>query len=214
MSVEQKESDGIQTQTEKSTTPRKKRKIIPVKANNQPTKVNLGILKAEYEGGILTRAQICEKYGINKSTLYRHAVSGEWEFGRNQERALTTMQTALVRRMGERRAQISDQHLVELNDLKTEIFAETDPRKYRALNEKTEAVVKVIKAERLALALPDSYKYVEQKTETTFRVEDALRELEDIEGESEEVTDIHLPREISAPGEDSKESNHWPNGGK
>jgi hypothetical protein len=66
----------------------------------------------------------------------------------------------------------------------------------------------------LSLALPDSYKYVEQKTETTFRVEDALRELEDIEGESEEVTDIHLPREISAPGEDNKEPNHWPNGGK
>ena len=211
MSVEQQGSEGTKTKTGNTTMPSKKsRKVIPVNAPGQKTKVNLGLLKSEYEGGILTRAQICEKHGINKSTLYRHAISGDWEFGRNQEKALTTMQTALVRRMGERRAQISDQHLGELNEIKAEILSETDPRKYRALNEKTEALVKVIKAERLALALPDSYKYVEQKTETTFKVEDALRELEEIEGEYEEVEDIHLPREISAPDQDHKEQDMWP----
>ena len=95
-----------------------KRKVIAVKAPNQATKVNLGLLRSEYEGGILTRAQICEKHSINKSTLYRHAVNGDWEFGKNQEKALTTMQTALVRRLGERRATVSDQHLGELNELK------------------------------------------------------------------------------------------------
>ena len=186
-----------------------KRKVIAVRAPNQATKVNLGLLRSEYEGGILTRAQICEKHSINKSTLYRHAVNGDWEFGKNQEKALTTMQTALVRRLGERRATVSDQHLGELNELKAEILAETDPRKYRALNEKAEALIKVIKAERLTLALPDSYKYVEQKNETTFKVEDALRELEDIEGEYEDVQDVHLPRETSLSKDHEEQPPEW-----
>ena len=217
MSQEPKESVDTKTKTGSSTMPEKRqkkpKKIVPVKAEKQNTKVNLAFLKSEYEGGILTRAQICEKHGINKSTLYRHAVSGEWEFGRNQDKALTTMQTAMVRRMGERRADIGEQHLMELNELKTEIFAETDPRKYRALNEKTEALIKVIKAERLALALPDSYKYVEQKTETTFKVEDALRELEEIDGDYEEVDDIHLPRETSLSKATESGDNGWQNSG-
>ena len=187
----------------------RKQKVPAVKAPNQATKVNLALLKSEYEGGILTRAQICEKHGINKSTLYRHSVNGDWEFGRNQEKALTTMQTALVRRLGERRASVSDQHLGELNEIKAEILAETDPRKYRSLNEKAEALIKVIKAERLTLALADSYKYVEQKTETTFKVEDALRELEDIEGEYEDVQDVHLPRETSLSKDQEDTQDKW-----
>ena len=36
------------------------------------------------------------------------------------------------------------------------------------------------------------------------------RELEEIEGDYEEVEDIHLPREISAPDQDHKEQDIWP----
>ena len=67
----------------------------------------------------------------------------------------------------------------------------------------------MIKTERLTLALPDSYKYVEQKNETTFKLEDALRELEDIEGDYEDVEDIHLPRETSLSKDQENTQDKW-----
>ena len=70
-------------------------------------------------------------------------------------------------------------------------------------------MIKVIKSERLTLALPDSYKYVEQKNETTFKVEDALRELEDIEGDYEDVQDVHLPRETSLSKDQKETPPEW-----
>ena len=166
-----------------------KQKIVPVNQKKQKTKTNLALLKVDYEGGIMTRAEIAEKHGINKSTLYRHAVNQSWEFGRNQEKALVAMQTAMVRRLGERRADINDQHLVELNELKEQLIDANDVKDVRMLSDKTEALLKIIRGERMALGLPSDYKYVEQKNETTFKVEDALRELDTINGEYVEVSD-------------------------
>tara|TARA_R100000808_G_C2153869_1_gene164491 strand:- start:4503 stop:5024 length:522 start_codon:yes stop_codon:yes gene_type:complete len=166
-----------------------KQKIVAVNQKKQKTKTNLALLKVDYEGGIMTRAEIAEKHGINKSTLYRHAVNNTWQFGKNQEKALTAMQTAMVRRLGERRAEVNDQHLVELNEIKEDLFKATEIKEVKILSDKTEALLKIIRGERLALGLPSDYKYVEQKNETTFKVEDALRELDTINGDYTEVSD-------------------------
>ena len=164
-------------------------KVVAVRQKKQKTKTNLALLKVDYEGGIMTRAEIAEKHGINKSTLYRHAVNHSWEFGKNQEKALVAMQTAMVRRLGERRADINDQHLVELNELKEQLIDTADIKTVRMLSDKTEAILKIIGGERMALGLPSDYKYVEQKTETTFKVEDALRELDTIKGDYVEINE-------------------------
>ena len=160
-------------------------KVVAVRQKKQKTKTNLALLKVDYEGGIMTRAEIAEKHGINKSTLYRHAVNHSWEF----EKPLVAMQTAMVRRLGERRADINDQHLVELNELKEQLIDTADIKTVRMLSDKTEAILKIIRGERMALGLPSDYKYVEQKTETTFKVEDALRELDTIKGDYVEINE-------------------------
>ncbi len=42
---------------------------------------------------------------------------------------------------------------------------------------KADTVMKIIRSERIALAMPNEYKYIEQKNENVYRVEDALKEL-------------------------------------
>jgi len=59
--------------------------------------------------------------------------------------------------------------------------------------------MKIIRSERIALAMPNEYKYIEQKNENVYRVEDALKELnvqmhgEVIEGEIIAEPSITIP---------------------
>ena len=139
--------------------------------------VNKALIKTEFEGGLLTQTALCEKYGIHRGTLHRWAVAGEWEFARRREEALVEAQTALVRRMGQRRAEISEQHLHELNDLKDDLMACKNVKEASLISSKADTLLKLIRGERLSLAMPDSFKYIEQKSENIYRVEDALKDI-------------------------------------
>ena len=144
-------------------------------------KVDALKLRVDYEGGLHTKTEICNRHGISPATMYRHAAKGNWEYACKREEMLVSAQTALVKRMGTRRAELSDQHLVELAEVKEELLLASDYKGVQIAEKRAKALGDIIRSERLALALPNEYKYVESKTETTFKVEDALKEIEGLE---------------------------------
>jgi hypothetical protein len=179
------------------------RKPVKKRGNSNATKVTTGskheakhhreVMKAavrvDYEAGILTRSQICEKYGFWQSTLTKYINAGDWKYASRREEALTTMHTRMIQKYADDRANISHQHLDELNNLKEKVLSSKDTTELNIWSSKADTVMKIIRSERIALAMPNEYKYIEQKNENVYRVEDALKELnvqmhgEVIEGE-------------------------------
>ena len=179
------------------------RKPVKRRGNSNATKVTTGskheakhhrevmkaAVKVDYEAGILTRSQICDKYGFWQSTLTKYINAGDWKYASRREEALTTMHTRMIQKYADDRANISHQHLDELNNLKEKVLSSKDTSELNIWSAKADTVMKIIRSERIALAMPNEYKYIEQKNENVYRVEDALKELnvqmhgEVIEGE-------------------------------
>ena len=167
------------------------RKPVKKRGNNNATKVTTGskkeakhhrevmkaAVKVDYEAGILTRSQICEKYGFWQSTLTKYVNAGNWQYASKREQALTSMHTRMIQKYADDRANISHQHLDELNNLKEKVLNSKDAGELSIWSAKADTVMKIIRSERIALAMPNEYKYIEQKNENVYRVEDALKEL-------------------------------------
>ena len=167
------------------------RKPVKRRGNSNATKVTTGskheakhhreVMKAavrvDYEAGILTRSQLCDKYGFWQSTLTKYINAGDWKYASRREEALTTMHTRMIQKYADDRANISHQHLDELNDLKEKVLSAKDTSELNIWSSKADTVMKIIRSERIALAMPNEYKYIEQKNENVYRVEDALKEL-------------------------------------
>ena len=167
------------------------RKPVKKRGNNNATKVTTGskkeakhhrevmkaAVKVDYEAGILTRSQICEKYGFWQSTLTKYVNAGNWQYASKREQALTSMHTRMIQKYADDRANISHQHLDELNNLKEKVLNSKDAGELSIWSAKAATVMKIIRSERIALAMPNEYKYIQQKNENVYRVEDALKEL-------------------------------------
>ena len=87
------------------------------------------------------------------------------------------MHTRMIQKYADDRANISHQHLDELNSLKEKVLNSKDASELSMWSAKADTVMKLIRSERIALAMPNEYKYIEQKNENVYRVEDALKEL-------------------------------------
>ena len=204
------------------------RKPVKKRGNNNATKVTTGskheakhhrevmkaAVKVDYEAGILTRSQICDKYGFWQSTLTKYINAGDWKYASRREEALTTMHTRMIQKYADDRANISHQHLDELNNLKEKVLSSRDTSELNIWSAKADTVMKIIRSERIALAMPNEYKYIEQKNENVYRVEDALKELnvqmhgEVIEGEIIAEPDNNTPSlEIINDGKRKEEEN-------
>ena len=204
------------------------RKPVKKRGNNNATKVTTGskheakhhrevmkaAVKVDYEAGILTRSQICDKYGFWQSTLTKYINAGDWKYASRREEALTTMHTRMIQKYADDRANISHQHLDELNNLKEKVLSSRDTSELNIWSAKADTVMKIIRSERIALAMPNEYKYIEQKNENVYRVEDALKELnvqmhgEVIEGEIIAEPDNNTPSlEIINDGKREKAEN-------
>ena len=167
------------------------RKPVKKRGNSNATKVSTGskheakhhravmkaAVKVDFESGILTRSQICEKYGFWQSTLTKYVNAGNWQYASKREQALTSMHTRMIQKYADDRANISHQHLDELNNLKEKVLNSKDAGELSIWSAKADTVMKIIRSERIALAMPNEYKYIEQKNENVYRVEDALKEL-------------------------------------
>ena len=204
------------------------RKPVKKRGNSNATKVTTGskheakhhrevmnaAVKVDYEAGILTRSQICDKYGFWQSTLTKYINAGDWKYASRREEALTTMHTRMIQKYADDRANISHQHLDELNNLKEKVLSSRDTSELNIWSAKADTVMKIIRSERIALAMPNEYKYIEQKNENVYRVEDALKELnvqmhgEVIEGEIIAEPDNNTPSlEIINDGKREKAEN-------
>ena len=159
-------------------------------------------VKVDFESGILTRSQICEKYGFWQSTLTKYVNAGNWQYASKREEALTSMHTRMIQKYADDRANISHQHLDELNSLKEKVLNSKDASELSIWSAKADTVMKLIRSERIALAMPNEYKYIEQKNENVYRVEDALKELDTqmgnnvIEGEIIAESNVEQPLKI------------------
>ena len=168
------------------------RKNVKTRGNSNTTKVTTGskfeakhhrevrkaAMKVDFQSGLLTRGQICDKYGVWRSTLSKYENSGDWAYASKREAALASMHTKMIQKYSEGRATYSDQHLEELNTLKDSVLNAKSKEDLELWVLKAEAVMKIIRSERIALAMPNEYKYIEQKNENVYRVEDALKELD------------------------------------
>ena len=200
------------------------RKPVKKRGNNNATKVTTGskkeakhhrevmkaAVKVDYEAGILTRSQICEKYGFWQSTLTKYVNAGNWQYASKREQALTSMHTRMIQKYADDRANISHQHLDELNNLKEKVLNSKDAGELSIWSAKADTVMKIIRSERIALAMPNEYKYIEQKNENVYRVEDALKELDTqmgnnvIEGEIIAESNVKQPLKIIHHAESNK----------
>ena len=192
------------------------RKPVKKRGNSTATKVSTGskheakhhravmkaAVKVDFESGILTRSQICEKYGFWQSTLTKYVNAGNWQYASKREEALTHMHTRMIQKYADDRANISHQHLDELNSLKEKVLNSKDASELSIWSAKADTVMKLIRSERIALAMPNEYKYIEQKNENVYRVEDALKELDTqmgnnvIEGEIIAESNVEQPLKI------------------
>jgi hypothetical protein len=200
------------------------RKPVKKRGNSNATKVSTGskheakhhraVMKAavrvDFEAGILTRSQICEKYGFWQSTLTKYVNAGNWQYASKREEALTHMHTRMIQKYADDRANISHQHLDELNNLKEKVLNSKDTSELGIWSAKADTVMKIIRSERIALAMPNEYKYIEQKNENVYRVEDALKELniqmgnDVIEGEIIAESNVEKPLKIIHHAESNK----------
>ena len=200
------------------------RKPVKKRGNSNATKVSTGskheakhhravmkaAVKVDFESGILTRSQICEKYGFWQSTLTKYVNAGNWQYASKREEALTSMHTRMIQKYADDRANISHQHLDELNSLKEKVLNSKDASELSIWSAKADTVMKLIRSERIALAMPNEYKYIEQKNENVYRVEDALKELDTqmgnnvIEGEIIAESNVEQPLKIIHHAESNK----------
>ena len=128
------------------------------------------------------------------------------------------MHTRMIQKYADDRANISHQHLDELNNLKEKVLNSKDTSELGIWSAKADTVMKIIRSERIALAMPNEYKYIEQKNENVYRVEDALKELDIqmgndiIEGEIIAESNVEKPLKIIHHAESNKaediEQNH------
>jgi len=203
------------------------RKPVKKRGNSNATKVSTGskheakhhravmkaAVKVDFEAGILTRSQICEKYGFWQSTLTKYVNAGNWQYASKREEALTSMHTRMIQKYADDRANISHQHLDELNNLKEKVLNSKDAGELSIWSAKADTVMRIIRSERIALAMPNEYKYIEQKNENVYRVEDALKELNTqmgndvIEGEIIAESNIKQPLKIINNAESNKSEN-------
>ena len=187
------------------------RKPVKKRGNSNATKVTTGskheakhhrevmkvAVRVDYEAGILTRSQICDKYGFWQSTLTKYINAGDWKYASRREEALTTMHTRMIQKYADDRANISHQHLDELNNLKEKVLSARDSGELNIWSAKADTVMKIIRSERIALAMPKEYKYIEQKNENVYRVEDALKELNvQMHGEVQIFVDVRIQQPL------------------
>ena len=116
---------------------------------------NLLALKSDFESGIESKVAIAKKHGISAVTLWRHAQKGEWNYGRLREDVLESLSEEAISRLGKLTGSIIEEHVMLLSELRRKILSEKESKKIKLLSSQVDALIKCIKGERTALALPN-----------------------------------------------------------
>ena len=116
---------------------------------------DLSLLKADYEAGIQSKADISKKHGISPVTLWRHANKDNWSYGSLREEVLESMSEEALKRLGKLTGSIIEEHVMLLSGLRQQILKATDTSEIKRMSSQVDALVKCIKGERTALGLPN-----------------------------------------------------------
>ena len=118
---------------------------------------DLSSLKTDYEEGLQTKKRIAEKYNLSTVTLWRYAREGSWVFGRDRDHLMDMHSHQAYERLMGMRAEVIEEHAIALAKLRESLQRAETPSELSHLQRLVNEFLKLIRAERTSLGLPDRY---------------------------------------------------------
>ena len=117
----------------------------------------LKALRADYEAGLTSKLSISKKYNISPVTLWRYATEGKWVYGKDRDHLMDMHSHQAYERLMGMRAEVIEEHAIELAKLRESLHKAETPSELNHLQRLVNDFLKLIRAERTSLGLPDRY---------------------------------------------------------
>ena len=117
----------------------------------------LKALRADYEAGLTSKLSISKKYNISPVTLWRYATEGKWVYGKDRDHLMDMHSHQAYERLMGMRAEVIEEHAIELAKLRESLHRAETPSELNHLQRLVNEFLKLIRAERTSLGLPDRY---------------------------------------------------------
>ena len=117
----------------------------------------LKALRADYEAGLTSKLGISKKYNISPVTLWRYATEGKWVYGKDRDHLMDMHSHQAYERLMGMRAEVIEEHAIELAKLRESLQRAESPSELSHLQRLVNEFLKLIRAERTSLGLPDRY---------------------------------------------------------
>ena len=117
----------------------------------------LKALRADYEAGLTSKLSISKKYNISPVTLWRYATEGKWVYGKDRDHLMDMHSHQAYERLMGMRAEVIEEHAIELAKLRESLHKAETPSELNHLQRLVNEFLKLIRAERTSLGLPDRY---------------------------------------------------------
>ena len=115
---------------------------------------NLALIRADYEAGLCSKRKVAHTHGISTVTLWRYATEEGWEYGKKRDAVMEEVSELSVKRLMAQRADVVEEHAIALAELREAVMNTVELSKLKLIEERVDALVKCIKAERLCYGLP------------------------------------------------------------
>ena len=117
----------------------------------------LKALRADYEAGLTSKLSISKKYNISPVTLWRYATEGKWVYGKDRDHLMDMHSHQAYERLMGMRAEVIEEHAIALAKLRESLHMAETPSELNHLQRLVNDFLKLIRAERTSLGLPDRY---------------------------------------------------------
>ena len=118
---------------------------------------NLALIRADYEAGLCSKRKVAHKHGISTVTLWRYATEGKWVYGKDRDHLMDMHSHQAYERLMGMRAEVIEEHAIELAKLRESLHKAETPSELNHLQRLVNEFLKLIRAERTSLGLPDRY---------------------------------------------------------
>ena len=115
---------------------------------------NLALIRADYEAGLCFKRKVALMHNISTVTLWRYATGEGWEYGKKRDAVMDEVSELSVQRLMSQRADVVEDHALALAQLREAVMNTDDMATIKLIEERVDALVKCIKAERLCYGLP------------------------------------------------------------
>ena len=117
----------------------------------------LKALRADYEARLTSKLIISKKYNISPVTLWRYAIEGKWDYGKDRDHLMDMHSHQAYERLMGMRAEVVEEHAIELAKLRESLHRAETPSELSHLQRLVNEFLKLIRAERTSLGLSDRY---------------------------------------------------------